>query len=175
MQLKIPSSLGRFIVDSSCFFVSGPGVWEIERGGGKRQHLEKEMRDVLGCVSMTALRWREEILTRITYWKDMAPPPNPSVLTPKDLVMDCLVNDPRDHFSSTPLPISPDALLLCKEKSMSRIKPSLFSVRKSQGLSRCSVACPERIWRSWTRPEHDNKEHPGKDGFNLTVYRETHT
>lgn len=32
---KIPSSLGLFIVDSSCFFVSGPRVQE--KKGGKRE------------------------------------------------------------------------------------------------------------------------------------------
>lgn len=32
--IKIPSSLGRFIVDSSCFFVSGPEVQKREGGGG---------------------------------------------------------------------------------------------------------------------------------------------
>lgn len=35
MQRKIPSSLGLFIVDSSCFFVSGPRVQE--KKGGKRE------------------------------------------------------------------------------------------------------------------------------------------
>lgn len=33
--IKIPSSLGLFIVDSSCFFVSGPEVWKRGRGGTK--------------------------------------------------------------------------------------------------------------------------------------------
>lgn len=65
--------------------------------------------------------------------------PNSSVLTASDLVKDCLVNDPRGHLSSAVLPISPDTLLLCEEKSISGIKPSLFSVRKSEGWPRYCV------------------------------------
>lgn len=54
---------------------------------------------------------------------------------------DCLVNDPRGHFSSTLLTISPDALLLCKGKSMSGIKPSLFFGQKKQRIAKmlCSL------------------------------------
>lgn len=37
---KIPSSLGLFIVDSSCFFVSGPGV-KTKRGEEKRQNSKR--------------------------------------------------------------------------------------------------------------------------------------
>lgn len=39
--IKIPSSLGLFIVDSSCFFVSGPGVQKKE-GGEKRDKIQKD-------------------------------------------------------------------------------------------------------------------------------------
>lgn len=45
--------------------------------------------------------------------------------------------DPRGHFSSAPLPISPDDLpLLCKEKPISTIKPSLiYGQEKAMQLS----------------------------------------
>lgn len=38
---KIPSSLGLFIVDSSCFFVSGPGV-KTKRGGKRKDKIQKD-------------------------------------------------------------------------------------------------------------------------------------
>lgn len=39
------------------------------------------------------------------------------------------------------LPISPDTLLLCKEKSMGRIKPSLF-FGSEKGTERQDTVCP---------------------------------
>lgn len=41
--IKIPSSLGLFIVDSSCFFVSGPEVQKNTGQGGrdKRQNSKR--------------------------------------------------------------------------------------------------------------------------------------
>lgn len=78
-----------------------------------------------GCV--------QQIFTRITHAHAHACPlQNSFVSTVEDLVMHCHINDPRGHFSSTPLPISSDTPLLCKEKSIIRIKPSLTSVRKKQ-------------------------------------------
>lgn len=80
-----------------------------------------------GCV--------QQILTRITHIHTQtlthACPQNSSVLTAEDLVVQCHINDPRGHFSLTPLPISHDTPLLCEEKSISRIKPSVFGQGKS--------------------------------------------
>lgn len=84
--------------------------------------------------------------------------------------MDCLVIDPRAHFSSTRLPIGPDAVLLCKEKSMSRIKPSLFSVRKSKGIPGCSV--PALAQDSVAVPKQFRETTHSK---NITLKTQTHT
>lgn len=40
---KIPSSRGRFIVDSSCFFVSGPRVKTKRRGGKEKRENSKNI------------------------------------------------------------------------------------------------------------------------------------
>lgn len=68
-------------------------------------------------------------------------------ITPKLICFICLGSSHglpcKWHFSSTLLPISLDTLLLCKEKSINRIKPSLFWVRKSKGMPRCCVSCSE--------------------------------
>lgn len=47
---KIPSSLGLFIEDSSCFFVSGPGV-KTKRGGKRKDKIQKDF---------TALKQKEQ-------------------------------------------------------------------------------------------------------------------
>ena len=39
--IKIPSSLGLFIVDSSCFFVRGPTVQKKGEGGGQKRKFKK--------------------------------------------------------------------------------------------------------------------------------------
>lgn len=40
---KIPSSRGRFIVDSSCFFVSGPRVKTKRKGGKEKRENSKNI------------------------------------------------------------------------------------------------------------------------------------
>lgn len=47
---KIPSSLGLFIEDSSCFFVSGPGV-KTKRGEKRKDKIQKDF---------TALKLKEQ-------------------------------------------------------------------------------------------------------------------
>lgn len=47
---KIPSSLGLFIEDSSCFFVSGPG-FKTKRGGKRKDKIQK---------GFTALKQKEQ-------------------------------------------------------------------------------------------------------------------
>lgn len=128
--IKIPSSFGRFIVDS-CFFVSGPGE-EGGLGGLERQKTKFK----LDCICREHRKIREgktekirlclwfssciqQILTRITHAETQtlthARPQNSSVLTAEDLVMHCHINDPRGHFSPTPLPISHDTPLLWRK------------------------------------------------------------
>lgn len=129
--IKIPSSLGLFSVDSSCFFVSGPkGEEGTQKTFKKTLHLYQSKRKVANVVCLCSQG--QKCCTRteqITL--------NSSVFTAQDPVSDCLVNDPRGHFSSTLLPISPDTLLLCKEKINELNQAiTLFGARESKGMPR---------------------------------------
>lgn len=49
------------------------------------------------------------------------------------LAKSCLVNDPREHLIVFLFPFIPYTLVLCRGKSMKRIKPSFFAVRRQTG------------------------------------------